>query len=196
VLLLIAVLVAGVLIGLVLGGSLRRLAELSFRWWPLALIGLALQFVPAFGHGTAARAWGTGLLIASFAALTMFVVANIRVPGMPLLAVGFVLNIVAIAVNGGMPVGDRALRVAYGSSYSSQRHELVESGGAKHHLQGPSDTLVLLTDVIPVPSPVNLVISAGDALSFVGAAWVLAAAALGKASRPGEVEVRTERSDS
>jgi Family of unknown function (DUF5317) len=188
VLLLIAVLVAGVLIGLVLGGSLRRLGELSFRLWPLALIGLALQFVPAFGHGSAARAWGAGLLIASFTALTVFVVANIRVPGMALLAVGFVLNIVAIAVNGGMPVGDQALRVAYGSDYSSQLHELVVSGGAKHHLQGPSDTLVVLTDVIPVPSPVHLVISAGDALSFVGAAWVLAAATLGKASYSAEVE--------
>jgi hypothetical protein len=103
---------------------------------------------------------------------------------MPLLAAGFVLNIVAIAVNGGMPVADHALRVAYGSDYAAQRRELIQSGGAKHHLSGPSDSLVFLTDVIGVPAPVHLVVSAGDALSFVGAAWVLAAATLGKAGRP------------
>jgi hypothetical protein len=149
----------------------------------LALVGLVLQFLPAPGHGSAARAWGAALLIASFAALTVFVAANIRVPGMPLLAAGFVLNIVAIAVNGGMPVSDQALRVAYGSDYTAQRRELVESGGAKHHLAGQSDTARFLTDVIGIPAPVHLVVSAGDALSFVGAAWVVAAATLGKATR-------------
>ena len=188
--LLAAVLVAGVAVGLALGGSLRRLAELSFRWWPLALLGLALQFVPVSGSGSTARAWGEGLLIASFALLTVFVGANLRVPGMPVLAVGFVLNIVAIAVNGGMPVSDHALRVAYGSDYAEQRRELVGSAGAKHHLAGPSDTVEFLTDVIAIPSPVHLVISAGDAVSFVGAGWVVAAATLGNARR---VPVRPAR---
>src|SRR5439155_24435548 len=92
-------------------------------------------------------------------------------------------SIVAIAADGGRPVRDHALRVAYGSDYAAQRRELVASGGAKHHLAGPSDPVRFLTDVVGIPGPVHLVISAGDALSFVGAAWVVAAATLGKATR-------------
>jgi hypothetical protein len=175
-LLLIGALVLGAVVGLAFGGSFRKLSELSFRWWWLALLGLAVQFVPAKSH-----AWAVGLLIASYALLTVFVAANFRVPGMWLLALGFVVNIVVIAANGGMPVSDHALRVAYGTSgYAEQRRELVTGeGGSKHHLQRPDDVLVPLTDVIPVGPPVHLILSVGDLLSLVGAAWVVAAATLG-----------------
>src|SRR5438094_914393 len=133
--LLVAVLVVAVLIGLAFGGSLRSLVELNFRWWPLALFGLGLQFVPASRHALAVT-----LLILSYAVLTIFVAANLRMPGMWLIAVGFVLNLVAVAANGGMPVSDHALRVAYGKDYTEQRRELANgAGGAKHHLAGPGD---------------------------------------------------------
>jgi hypothetical protein len=184
VLLLAFVLLAGILAGLAMGGSIRRLGDLSFRWWPLALVGLALQFVPVPGSGAAARAWGAALLVVSFVCLTVFVAMNLRIPGMPLMAAGFVLNIVAIAANGGMPVTDHAMRVAYGADYPRQRAELVAGGGAKHHLADASDHLIVIADVIGVPAPVRLIVSAGDVLSFAGAAWVLAAATLGRASRP------------
>src|SRR5438128_893625 len=36
----------GVVIGLLLGGSLTKLADVQFRWWPLAIGGLALQLIP------------------------------------------------------------------------------------------------------------------------------------------------------
>ena len=173
-LLLVGVLVVAAAVGLLFGGSLRALGELSFRWWGLALIGLAVQFIP-----TDSRGWAVALLIASYALLTVFVVANIRMPGMPLIAVGFVLNIVAVGANGGMPVSDHALHMAYGGGYAEQRKELVGGGGAKHHLQSEDDVLVFLTDVVPVPAPIRIVLSVGDLLSLAGAAWVVAAATLG-----------------
>ncbi len=173
-LLLVGVLVVAAAVGLLFGGSLRALGELSFRWWGLALIGLAMQFIP-----TNSRGWAVALLLGSYALLTAFVIANIRLPGMPLLAVGFVLNIVAVAANGGMPVSDHALHVAYGSGYAEQRHALVSNGGAKHHLLTHDDVLVFLTDVVPVPSPARIVMSVGDLLSLAGAAWVVGAATLG-----------------
>jgi hypothetical protein len=175
VLLLVGVLVLGVLLGLAFGGSLAKLTELSFRWWWLALLGLAIQFVPASSHGLA-----VGLLVLSYALLTLFVVANIRMPGMPLIAAGFVLNILAVGLNGGMPVGDHALHVAYGKGYAVQRRELASGeGGAKHHLQRPGDVLVVLTDVIPIGAPIHIVTSAGDVLSMIGAGWLVFGATLG-----------------
>lgn len=177
-LLLVAVIVGGVLVGLALGGSLSSLSELSFRWWPLALLGLALQLAPVTGSGRGAHWLGVGFLIASYAMLTVFVAANLRLPGFPLMAVGFLLNIVAIGVNGGMPVNDHAMRLAYGSGYAEQRHELIAAGGAKHHVARPDDDLLVLTDVIPVPSPVHLVLSVGDVLWLLGAGWVMAGATL------------------
>jgi hypothetical protein len=179
VLLLIGALVVGTIVGLALGGSLRSLADLSFRLWPLAIIGLVLQFIPVHAH-----AWAVGLLIASYAVLVVFFAANIRLPGMALIALGFVLNIVVIAWNGGMPVSDHALRVAYGAGYAEQRRELVSGeGGAKHHLQGPGDDVTWLADVIPIPAPLHIVVSIGDLVSLVGAGWLLARATM-RPSRP------------
>jgi hypothetical protein len=102
---------------------------------------------------------------------------------MPLIALGFVLNIIAVGANGGMPVGDHALHVAYGKDYGVQRRELATGqGGAKHHLQRPDDVLVVLTDVVPIGAPVHIVTSVGDLLSLVGAGWLVFGATLGKGS--------------
>ncbi len=180
VLLLVGVLALGVAIGLAFGGSLRSLSELTLRWWPLALIGLALQVVPVSSHS-----WAVALLIASYAVLVAFVVVNIRLPGMWLIALGFVLNLIVVGANGGMPIGDPALRAAYGTGAAEQRRELAQgAGGAKHHLQRPSDRLLFLSDVIPVPAPIRIVMSVGDVASLAGAFWLVLAATLGRARQP------------
>jgi hypothetical protein len=179
-LLLVGVLALGVVIGLCFGGSLRSLSELTLRWWPLALVGLALQIVPATSHG-----WAVALLIASYGVLVVFVLVNIRLPGIWLIALGFVLNLIVVGANGGMPIGDPALRAAYGSGAAEQRRELVQgAGGAKHHLQRPSDRLLFLSDVIPVPAPIHIVMSVGDIASLAGAFWLVLAATLGRARQP------------
>jgi Family of unknown function (DUF5317) len=120
-----------------------------------------------------------GLLAASYAVLLVFVAVNIRLPGFPVVAAGFALNLLVISLNGGMPVSDSALRSAYGSGYAEMRRDLVEHGGAKHHLAGPDVVLRPLTDVIPVGRPVHLVLSVGDLLFYVGVVWLLAAATRG-----------------
>jgi hypothetical protein len=180
VLLLVGVLALAVVLGLTFGGSLRSLSELTLRWWPLALVGLGLQLIPVGSHG-----WAVSLLVVSYAALVLFVVVNIRLPGRWLIALGFVLNLVVVGMNGGMPVGDRALRSAYGGGYAEQRRELAAGeGGAKHHLQRASDRVVFLSDVIPVPAPVRVVVSIGDLASLAGAFWLVLAATLGRVRQP------------
>jgi hypothetical protein len=184
VLLIAGAIVLGIGVGLALGGSLRELAEASFRWWWLALVGLALQFIPVpAGH----RWVPVALLLASYAVLLLFVAANLRYIGFWLVAAGFALNILVIALNGGMPVNDHALREAYGSSYQGTRNELLAGGGAKHHLARSGDVLLPLSDVIPVGTPVHNVFSIGDIVAMFGVGWALAEATKGP---PGKHRVR------
>ena len=174
----------GVVIGLSLGGSVTRLADVQFRWWPLAVAGLALQFIPVPGSaGSSQRVLGLGLLFGSYGLLLVFVLANVRYAGFWLVAGGFALNVAVIAINGGMPVNDHALHIAYGSGYAATAHELRASGGAKHHLQRPDDDLIVLTDVIPEGVPVHNVFSAGDMIALVGVALVMAEATRGPRGR-------------
>jgi uncharacterized protein DUF5317 len=172
----------GILIGLLSGGRLRNLAELRLRWWPLALLGLILQLIPVPSMDGQVDRWiAASLLAASYAVLLVFVAANIRLPGFPIVALGFALNLLVISVNGGMPVSDHALHEAYGSGYADMKRALIENGGAKHHLAGPGDVLRPLSDVIPVGKPVRLVFSVGDLLFFAGVMWLLVAATRGRA---------------
>jgi hypothetical protein len=181
VLLVVGAIAAGILIGILLGGSLRNLAEIKLRWWPLAPLGLVLQLVPVPTIEGRLDHWlAVGLLAASYAVLLVFVLVNIRLPGFPVVAAGFALNLLVISLNGGMPVSDSALRSAYGSGYAAMRRDLVEHGGAKHHLAGPDVVLRPLTDVIPVGKPVRLVLSVGDLLFYVGVVWLLAATTRGR----------------
>jgi hypothetical protein len=192
VLLILGAVAVGILGGLALGGSLRTLSEAHFRWWPLALLGLALQFVPVpSGAGRIDEWLDVGLLVLSYASLLSFLALNIRQGGFPLVAAGIALNALVIAINGGMPVSDDALRQAYGAGYREIRQVLVEEGPPKHHLADPGeDVLLPLADVIAIGSPINNVFSWGDVAAMVGIVWVLAAATKG---RPGKHRGREGR---
>jgi hypothetical protein len=173
-LLVVAVIVGGILVGLGLGGSLRNIAEVRLRWWPLAVAGLVLQLIPVPSRPGQLDHWAAvGLLIGSYVVLLIFVAANLRLPGFPLIAVGFALNVLVIGLNGGMPVKDQALRQAAGSRYERSRQVLLQKGGLKHHLATPDDVLVPLSDVIGIGGPVRNVFSPGDLLSYAGVAWAL-----------------------
>jgi hypothetical protein len=152
----------GLIIGLLAGGSLKRLGERRFRLWPLLPLGVVLQlpFVDRLGFGG---------LLASYACLLAFALANIRLVGMGLVAVGIGLNTVPIAVNGGMPVDRDAIVEARITSTAGLRTLHLDR---KHHLERDSDTLTVLADIIPV-RPLKEVISFGDVVLAVGVADVI-----------------------
>lgn len=114
-------LLVGLILAPLLGGDLRRLADLRLRASRLIYLALALQLA-AFPVG--ATPWhpsddtAVTLWLASYACLATATVANIRRAGIPLVAAGLVANLAAIIANGGhMPVLPAAMRTA-GRAYS------------------------------------------------------------------------------
>lgn len=171
--LLAPIIALAIILGYLVGGRLRRLEALDLRWWPLVLIGLAIQFVPLPEGDTGNDLlFRTGALAASYSLLVLFALVNVRLPGMPLVLLGLACNALVIVANGGMPVSEEALR-------NSEQEEviqfLVEEGADKHHLLEDRDVLTFLADVIPVPPPIRQAISVGDVFVYVGLIWLVAA---------------------
>jgi len=184
VILILGAVLLGLVIGLATGGSVTELASVRFRWWGLVFLGLGLQLVPVPSRpGNADHVLGVALQVGSYVVLLVFVVANLRLPGFWLLAVGFVCNLVVVAVNGGMPVSESALRRAVGSDYPATVASLRTEGGARHHLVRPDDDLAALADVVPVGWPARQVLSVGDVVWLLGTVWLVVGATHGGARR-------------
>jgi hypothetical protein len=96
-------------------------------------------------------------------------VAKLRVVGLGLVALGIVLNLVPIALNGGMPVDRQAVVRAGITTSEGLAHLRLDR---KHHLDRPDDHLSVLSDIIPV-SPLGEVLSFGDVVLSLGVADVL-----------------------
>jgi hypothetical protein len=161
------VLLLAVAIGFAAGGRLSGLATLRIEWAPLAVAGVALQFLPESGP------WSFALLVASFILLAAAVVKNLAIPGFALILVGLSMNLAVIALNHGMPVTERAL---VASGQQATLGDLMEDGGAKHHLASGGDRLLVLGDVTPIPPPVSQIVSAGDVVAYAGLGYVIVAA--------------------
>jgi hypothetical protein len=168
-------LVLAVLVGYAVGGRLRNLEHLRLRWWGLALGGLVLQVAPYPSH---IAHWAAFLiLLASFVMLIVFGVANRRVMGLPIILFGLCLNLLVIGVNQGMPVTKHAL---VSSGQGGLLEDLIQHGGAKHHLATSDDNLVFLSDAIGIPKPIGQAVSVGDIFVYAGLIWTIAAAMRGR----------------
>ena len=157
--------VAGVVIGLLRGGRFERLADASFRVWPLLILGVVVQGAASF---TAEGA--VALILVSYALLLLFTALNLQHAGMGVVFVGIAMNVAVIGANGGMPVRDDAI-VAAGIVDHERIPEL--EFGSKRHLETEDDRLTILGDIIPVPVAEE-VLSFGDLVMSVGVAAVLA----------------------
>ncbi len=168
----------GILVGLLAGGRLDRLAALPFAWAWLAMAGLLVQIVLFSGavDGLLGGGIGSGVYILSTAAVLIAVLRNVRLAGMPLVVVGAAANLVAIVANGGvMPTTVEALRAA----------GLDPTHGFSNSVVLADPALAPLTDIFALPSwvPLANVFSVGDLLLGVGVAAVIALGMRG-ADRP------------
>jgi uncharacterized protein DUF5317 len=168
-------------IGYARGGRLAALGRLRLRWQGLAVVGLALQIVIWPGGS-----WPLAYLYVSFVVLAAFAIANIHTTGVPLILIGIALNFLVIVVNEGMPVSKVAI---VSSGQASTLEELVNDGGAKHHLASGADDLRFLGDVIAIP-PLQQAVSVGDAFTY-GGVVVLIIAGMGRRTRERSVGTST-----
>jgi hypothetical protein len=155
---------AAMLAGFLRGGQLDGVASAAVRLPALLLAGFALQVLAALA-GTLGWLSGavTALQMCALAALGVFTLLNLRLPGMRLLAAGVLLNLIVLGVNGGMPVTRGALARA-GHAVS------VPAGvrpDAEHVLVDGSTLLRPLADVWAV-RPLGQVVSVGDVAQFAG----------------------------
>lgn len=166
--LLILALVLAAVIGYATGGRLRNLEHATLRGWPLALGGLLLQLVP-FPSST--PHWLTfAALMVSFGMLIAFALLNLKFKGVPVILFGLCLNALVIGLNSGMPVTREAL---VNSGQQDLVQDLIQHGGAKHHLATDDDVLLALGDVIGIPPPIGQAVSVGDIFVYAGMVWAL-----------------------
>ena len=172
-LLVLSVIASAVVVGFVAGGSLAPFQRLTVHWWGAAIAGLALQGVPAtFLVG---RDLAPIILLTSYALLLAFAWVNRRLPALLLVMAGLAMNVLVIAADGGMPVSAMALEVA-----GAAPQGLAGDGPLKHHLMGPGDVLTPLADVIGIPAPIGVVISAGDVVLYAGLAALVVSVMRGR----------------
>jgi hypothetical protein len=158
----------GLLLGLLRGGAVEHLGAVRLRWGWLAIGGLVAQ-VLLFSTplGDLAGDAVPVLYVASTVIVLAAVLANLRLPGLRLVALGAVSNLAAILANGGyMPASADALAAAGMSATDGPTNSIVATNPA----------LAPLTDVFALPDwvPFANVFSIGDVLIGVGIAWAIA----------------------
>jgi len=165
---------AGLIIGRLLGGRLRNLEHVRFVWWQLALAGLAVQLL-LFADPIQERvgAEGPAIYVLSTVAVLAALLRNLRLPGLGIIAVGAVLNLIVIVANGGyMPSSPGAWLELTGAA------ALPVSHYSNVVLIGPDTLLPFLGDlfVFPRPLPMATAFSIGDAVIALGAVVFLVSA--------------------
>src|SRR5438132_903250 len=91
------------------GGRLTELARLRVRAWWILVLAAGLQAI-LWAHPQGTPWWHAAFHLGSYLLAAGFVLANRRVPGLPLVGLGGALNFVTIAANGGvMPIRPAAL---------------------------------------------------------------------------------------
>ena len=163
---LVAVVVLSALAVPLSGGRLGALAELRLRhvWAVYVALGLGVLAIELPGLPDGLRSL---LLVAAYPVGAVFLAANWRVPGVPLVALGAGLNLLAIAANGGvMPASPDALAAA----------GLPVGGPGFRNSDAVADPrLAFLGDVFAIPAawPLSNVFSVGDVLIGAGLVWGL-----------------------
>jgi hypothetical protein len=159
----LAVLMLAVGLAYARGGRLHRLTHAPLRWSWLLLVGLGLQVLVDLAVGrqlVGDASWpGAALLFTSQALVLLWVLRNWQLPGMVLIGLGLLLNMLVVTANGAMPVDPDAIRALGGNP------ALLEPG--KHTLMTADTRLPWLADIWALP-PLRSIISVGDVVLAAG----------------------------
>jgi hypothetical protein len=156
---------AAVVAGLARGGVLRGLRRTGLRHRRLGLVCLGVQaLVVALPLRAVGLPLGLGALLLAVALAVLLAVAraNGSLPGVPLIALGLLLNLVPVVANAGMPTSEPTLARA-GVAVS---RPLPHRPDAKHVL-GQGTRLALLGDRLAV-RPLRAVVGYGTVCELAG----------------------------
>lgn len=159
----------GVVVAIIRRSELAALAALRFRglWFCFLAFGLKLILFSFGAHGSQfIVAYGVWLQLAITVILLGLVAANLHLPGMPVVLIGLLANLLVIVANGGrMPVTTAAMQATEQSGLIPilQRHE--DPG---HLLVDANTRLPWLADWIPLEALNHKVVSPGDILAALG----------------------------
>ena len=143
-------------------GRLTALADLQLRRPWLVLAAIAIQILVISVLPTGDHAIHTTLHIASYFFLGAFAFANRHIAGVPIIAVGGLLNFIAITANGGvMPADPDAI--------ASLARQLPEGEFANSQVL-PDAKFQFLGDIFATPAslPLHNVFSIGDGILLIG----------------------------
>jgi hypothetical protein len=157
---------AAVAVGLARGGLSGGLTETSVKARRLALACLVVQaVVVALPLRAIGLPRGLGALLLALALGTLLAIAraNGRLPGVPLIALGLLLNLVVVVANLGMPVPRTTLERA-GIAVEQPPPSRPD---AKHVIEGPGTRLGALGDRLAV-RPLTAVTSYGTVIELAG----------------------------
>ncbi len=169
-----------VIVALMRGGGLRRLAGLPLRWGWVALLAFGLQIYLIYFPEPKAEGLTTpraAILIFSYVLILGVVWQNRSLPGIGLIGTGLAANFAAMILNGGyMPITAESL-----AQVGHSRNILGTGVGAR--VAGTKDIVLprelttawWLTDifVVPPPFPIPSVFSFGDLLIACGTFWLV-----------------------
>jgi hypothetical protein len=160
--------VVGLIVGRLSGGRVERLGDIRFRWAALAFAGVVVRSSSSSRRSPMrcrARSLAIALYVGSTAAVLCAVVRNIRLTGLPLVAVGAGLNLVAIVANGGLMPATPGAVAAAGLTVRVASRTVTD------------DPAPWFVDRFALPAwpPFSNVFSIGDVLIGIGIAVAVAA---------------------
>lgn len=174
-----ASLLGGALLGYRAGGRLRSAADIHLHHVWLLFASVAIQFTLAFARSSLGTGTATVVTVATYICVGLWLATNARSGrallrlGMTVISVGWLLNVLAIAPNGAMPVSAKAVQAASQHSGTSGANVRLSK-----HVSGPDRPLGWLGDIAPVPA-LRVVVSVGDLFLLAGVSLALAGAMKG-----------------
>lgn len=168
-----------------LGGKLSRIADIRLRslWAAVTALVIQIGILNVLPPGLPNSALAA-IHLGTYVLAAWFVVANRKIPGLPLIALGAALNLAVIAANHGvMPSSHAASHLAGHDKASTKFVNSAETQNAH---------LAILGDNFAIPSgyPLANVFSIGDIVLVAGAAVTFHVAAQSRLGRKREVHFR------
>jgi hypothetical protein len=172
---LVQILVISILIAIMRGGRLINLGSLPMRWPAGPALAFAAQAIVIYApEPQAAGSWDLHavLLLLTYLFLLLIVWINRRIPGMVLLQLGLLLNLAAIASNGGyMPITPETMEhIGHESQVATLAPGTRDPGSKDIILPKEATHLWVLSDILVLTEPYAdpTAFSIGDLLIAAG----------------------------